>query len=350
MEQPINPQPTQPNEPTKAKWYQKPLILGALGTLIIAAIAIAVYWPTNYQPVSTNQPEPILPAGKNWNVYNNSKYGFQVLYPDTLIESNNVPANDEDRNLECFRSMNGKGGSFCILLHPTELIKNRIQGMHRIIDAKDLIETEIDGKPAYYYKDGDAGCFGTSYRIYLDKSQHLEMWFVDCGHEPFIEPEIEKIVSTFNFIDTSPEPSNSSNSGVPGWKNYNLPETLVRFSYPPDWSLLNKDSNDVVVTSKTSNEKISIFFKGYDSLTQGGNVDYEAEQERLMNEYIKSFGKVQNEIDIPERRGKQFQVIQNSSVEVHNIFYVGTIFIDVYSTTVNSNYQKVLDSVRYSGF
>jgi len=118
------------------------------------------------------------------------KKGFEFRYPPTLSikESDyyiNVLFNDSfNINIDVLN--NG--------LDP-KTIKSPIG----IITQESLEEVIVGGRLSYRFRDGDMGYGGNSYRIPLDSSHTLLMWFVTDGG--YYTNEEHEIISNFKFID-----------------------------------------------------------------------------------------------------------------------------------------------------
>jgi len=162
-------------------------------TLILLTLILSGCFAKPQAPVNQNQNTNTAAEEidtSDWQTYRNEEYGFEFKYPATMgIKENsyylNVLFNDSLKiNINILNDV----------LNP-KTIKSPIG----IVSQESLEELAIDGKLAYRFRDGDAGYGGNSYRISLDNSHTLIMWFVtENGY--YINDE-RLIISTFRFIE-----------------------------------------------------------------------------------------------------------------------------------------------------
>ena len=92
-----------------------------------------------------------------------------------------------------------KGGRFSFRVIDERLGKENIKLIYGSVENP--AQTIIDGKVAYYFGEGDAGCGGPDYRVGLNNTTQLSIRFNDCElQEPYIKDYTDQILSTFKFI------------------------------------------------------------------------------------------------------------------------------------------------------
>jgi len=186
---------------------KKPVIITIIFVIILALIGGGVFWylkekdkPAN-PPVTENENQPsenpkseiTNPKSEiintdDWLTYRNEEYGFEFNYPSNLLRSKN-----EYYNVVLSNTL----ANININILNEGLDPNTIKSPIGIVRKESLEKAVVGGKNSYRFKDGDMGYGGNSYRIPLDNSHTLILWFVTEGG--YYNNE-KKIISTFKFI------------------------------------------------------------------------------------------------------------------------------------------------------
>lgn len=152
--------------------------------------------------------------------------------------------------------------------------------------------------------------------------------------------------------ETSLANPNLSQSDLSTWQRINLPEwDIVSFAYPSDWqhTIINKEQIEISNDTKT----ISVFYTADKTLTNPSS-NLSTTETEVLNTYIASFKNVKSRTHstaVLETGTEVIEVNVNGQSETHNIFFVGTLLLDVYTTTpTEPTYSKIIDSFQYGGF
>lgn len=126
----------------------------------------------------------------DWKTYQNEQYGFEFKYPPTL----SIKESDIYINVLFADSFN-----INIDVLDNGLDPKTIKSAIGIVTQESLEEVVVGGRLSYRFRDGDAGYGGNSYRIPLDTTHTLLMWFVSDGG--YYTNNEREIISVFKFID-----------------------------------------------------------------------------------------------------------------------------------------------------
>lgn len=172
--------------------------------------------------------------------------------------------------------------------------------------------------------------------------QNRDLSFIESEKELEIEIE-DSSIENFQAIESVVE-----------WTEMKLPNwDIVSFEYPSDWLL--KASDDQNLTLSKEDETIHIFYNADPRLINPKSeekIDYEGLMEEYLNLYGQDFFEMEP-VDVGHSwKGIVFLVSLGSDVELHHVFFVGTVQIDVYSSTASQMdiYDKVLESFSYGGY
>ena len=146
--------------------------------------------------------------------------------------------------------------------------------------------------------------------------------------------------------------SNEAQVDTANWKNVDLPETLVGVSYPQDWTLTNKSKE--LVELSNGNGKINIFYKLDPSFIDQTAYPPKSESE-IKKEYVATLKNIISRNTTTKYRDgnetESIEVLNNGQKEIHNIFFVGTVIVDVYTESLGSSiYAEIVKNIKYRGF
>src|SRR3989339_536275 len=194
---------------------KKQLIITIIIVIILAAIGGGWFWYVNNRgeqvnpPVTENsgqgpqdssntennqlQGEVVgSPAAdvdmSDWLTYRNEEYGFEFNYPADLLKS---------KNEYYITVLSNTSANININILNEKLNPDTITSLIGIVTKESLEAVIVGGKNSYRFRDGDMGYGGNSYRIPLDYSHTLILWFVTAGG--YYDNE-DEIISAFKFI------------------------------------------------------------------------------------------------------------------------------------------------------
>ena len=138
----------------------------------------------------------------------------------------------------------------------------------------------------------------------------------------------------------------------PGWRKYELPNSLVAFDYPQEWTLKKITTNETVYRIGLSKKEYYIEIYTYADQGLTNPSTQSPDESAVRNTYIGSLGgNLSPQIADPHRDSYTVRVSEGKNKGLHTIFFVGTLLIDVWSSSANiPEYKKIAESFRYSGF
>ena len=136
------------------------------------------------------------------------------------------------------------------------------------------------------------------------------------------------------------------------WEKLELPNwEIVSFKYPTGWLKNIFDANNIKLSKNTAT--INIYYKADDRLTKPPKAANAETQ--VKNDYINSLGNLasgKKEFEIANgRSATQFEILINNQKEIHTVFYVGTLLVDVYTQSFSDGtYSGIIDTFQYGGY
>lgn len=335
-------------------------ILAAVGIAVGLLFAIQNFKTEEEITAISNFPSPRNGVGSGgvekstaadtagWQTYRNEEYGFEFKYPNYLeLQTTQELGNLRLRIGDSRKSddlwlifeagiIKFSGRSLLPLNENLELLAEQQLGKQAIMS------TNYDGKGLLVRHDGLPG-----YRYLIYDSFAKKGVDFGAGKEYLRSQEFNQILSTFKFVESKTETSDGKQFSLPGWE-------IVAFDYPTDWQIIVLDANNIKL-SKNS-KQIHIFYKGYDSLTKP-KPGIEGDFREVMNHYISTLGKIivrNDDLKINGNVSSYVLVSVNGQDESHNIFYVGTLLVDVYEAGSligdDDVYRGVVSSFKYLGY
>lgn len=238
------------------KKYFLPALLSVTFVILLMSLSPTI-------PIQ-NQPQPTLTAvvptqavETQWKIYRNEKYGFEFQYPDDWVI-------DE----ETLRAINSEN-DFGLYLKPKELLTNRdivltvqvLKGNQAKYLFKDtsLLQTKLFGNNKFFTDEFEAlgGMVESVYMIGDEKLIARLTFGVGNRGDPLPLPktesfqkeliEVEKILSTFKFLDIS------STS-----KTYTNMKYGFEFQYPSSLTVSTGSRQDSIIVKLNDNTVFSL--------------------------------------------------------------------------------------------
>jgi len=228
------------------------VVVGFLSAVILAGAAW-VFWPRSANaplpsPSASASPVESPPSAAQgpaaWRPHTDTDAGFSLWYPATLerMTLRELPDQVAVSYVQYGGPVN-EGGSFTLAVYDTPLtsIRTFYEGE---LPLSRFETVPVDGRIAYRYRDGDAGCGGTSYFIPLTPSSYAVLAAVSCeGDLVRVTNDLETMLGSFRFSATpGPMPEEDPKSGIPtsAWLPFSSQYFTLSFKVPPGFVVTDR--------------------------------------------------------------------------------------------------------------